>query len=373
MSSVSLNGNLQYNNESASQSLKKLSQCLKKFSQCLQDSWLEMTSPEQDSRLIAGEKTLAFLDNTQSSSAFLSENSTNFFLDEASSSCEDEAFSSCYKKEERQALKKIRALKELEESKISQQPIDNNDFYFSAAIRKINVGKKTKSILTGKLVHHLIPKAASTTLRKNLIIAKKIIQLVDKHVPFSANYLQRSKIFADPCYDPENHLSFEATIRKNLEIVRDKTSSYQDNLFGDVLSNSTDKDYSEDELRHYVKQIIKHKTGNCDELNAVGFYLAKNCDILNQTSVEPAKIKHGRHVILVIGRDQNSKFSDFEKWRNGTAMCCVWTRAFFPASELKELLMDYVDVIKINKFQYTQVKLFNPSKQVIKPHNFCKT
>jgi hypothetical protein len=309
--------------------------------------------PEQNSGLIAQWKI-----PSAPSVKFLStpspENSWDFSFDESSSSsCEEE---------EEQALIKIRTLENLEKLKIPQRPIDNSHFYYTASVRKINAGKKAATVLTGNFIRHLIPKDANHALRENLTVAKKIIQFVDKHVPFSENYLQRSAIFAKPGDDPEDLISDHSDIKKNLDILWEKIETTQ-KIF-DLQSDSNDEDRFL-KLRYAVKQILRYKTGNCFELSQVGYYFAQKCGILNQTSVEIAFIENGDHTILIIGRDQNSIISDFKNW--GSAVICdLWSGSFYPASKLKKHLTDYVKAIEIKRFQYTQVQLFNPLKQAIR-------
>lgn len=189
---------------------------------------------------------------------------------------------------------------------------------------KASFPKKQITILTGKLDPRLIPENASEGLRKNLRIAREINEHVNKLVPFSYNFLQRSPIFSKGHYD-DNHLD---TLFKTMA-VRQKASRAS--------------------LMEEVEETIEHKTGNCEDLSDVGLVLG----LSQGKNVTKAAIENGDHVLLIVGSGRDS------------VICDPWTKANYPITELKHYLFDYIGQVDINGIRYTQVKRFNPLKQKI--------
>ena len=153
-------------------------------------------------------------------------------------------------------LEAILQLEELEKSIPSNHPTHkNNEPYFctakTATIPDPKDPSESITILTGELKFRSIPPNASETLRGNLIVAKGINDYVQNSIPFSPNFLQRSRIFSKDNYD----VRYVNVVRKVSELVRSKFEH----------RNSLQR----------VKRILKYKTGRCYELSLVGLFKVK--------------------------------------------------------------------------------------------------
>jgi hypothetical protein len=244
-------------------------------------------------------------------------------------------------------LQEISSLEKIEKSLPFEKQPDNDNCYFTAVTKEYfyvlpyTLQFQSVKTLTGKFIPHLIPEEASDELRKNLATAKSIISYVHNAVPFSSNYFERSKLFTPNYYDQNCLLPLKGVISTSLDLVREK--------------NSSDKS-----LKSNVEKIIKYKTGNCDEMSKVGYYVARD-----NAPVEIVKIRGGDHIFLIIGRNQASQLSDYKNWGSQAAICDVWTGAYYPASEIEKYLLDYVELMRWDNMQWTVVRNFNPAIQTI--------
>jgi len=241
---------------------------------------------------------------------------------------------------EESILKEILKLNEKEKPK--SHSLTNSKLYFTPVTKKLSLNpdskhpfaKRTVEILTGCLKAHPIPKNASSKLRANLESARKIINLLNKLVPFSYNHLQRSRIFSEKSYDKNS----EIIVFKALSLTRKKISEFKP-------------------IRYNVRKILKYKTGNCDELALVGLFIEKNA-----IKVE---ISPGDHIFLILGHNKDLSL-DYKHLEPGAVVCCPWTGSYYPASKLKKYLLDYVGPRKFDERLYAQVMHFNPAKQTLK-------
>ena len=237
-----------------------------------------------------------------------------------------------------QLLEAILKLEELElklkQSIPSNYPHENNEScFFTAKTREI-YGNIT--ILTGELEPHLLPPNASEGLKTNLEIAKKINAYVNDSVPFSVNFLQRSRIFSKDYYDGR-YVKF---IEKVSELVRSEFKHL----------NPTQR----------VKRILEYKTGRCYELSLVGSFQGK--------AIMHVSIVNGDHNFLIIGSNiQNlsniGKNLDLNAIDPNAVVADFWTGSNYPACMIKDYLFDYKRRVEYDGMLYTKVKKFNPSKQ----------
>ncbi len=217
--------------------------------------------------------------------------------------------------------------------------------YSIANTQTISVAENQNEIvLTATLNSHRIVEDITADLRKNLSIARKIIQVVHKAIPFSDNYVQRSTIFTNKKIDS----SLSASLRNVLEFSLLMRRANMKHLV-----------HSSDEL---IEKIIDSKIGNCYELSRVGQWLGKKIN----ASIEIVDIDGGNHAVLILGRDQTSKLENFDDWGSNAAVCDIWSGAYYPAFKLREHLMDLKGVVEMNGTQYTCVKKFDPSYQTLK-------
>jgi hypothetical protein len=306
-----------------------------------------------DDHEILDESSSSYSDTNSTSysdtdSAFYSDTNTAY-IDEGLNYSDDpeilnESLPSYENNESQQILEQILVLEKLEKSKIFSHPDYYENFYSTVVIDErplktaYTIGKV--EVLTGTLAYHLIPENASKKLRENLKTAKKIIHLVGNAVPFSENYLQRSKIFFHNHPNP-NHVT---VVQKSLDILRKEI-------------------YYGNPLESHVQKIMRYKTGNCGELAAVGFYYATK----EHVQAEVVKIQRGDHHFLVIGRNEKFPLFDFKNWGPNAVICDPWTRSYYPASKIEQYLMDCIGeaIIDDNGAQHTIVRHFDPSKQAL--------
>lgn len=188
----------------------------------------------------------------------------------------------------------------------------------------------------------------SEELKSHIQLAKKIIEYVDKTVPFSANYPQRSRIFR-----LHDDIHFQS---KMFKIINKGLTDLRKNLksTGSCLEK-------EDELAK------EYKIGNCDELSIVGYQYGQSLQS-NENQIEIFKILNGDHVFLVIGRDKRSLVHDFSKWGPSSVVCDVWTGACYPGTEIENHLLNYIGLIEIGNIHLTKVEKFNPNKHSLIKH-----
>ncbi|MGC1879318.1 MAG: hypothetical protein WA347_08270 [Rhabdochlamydiaceae bacterium] len=219
-------------------------------------------------------------------------------------------------------------------------------------------------LLNGKLIQHSIPDNATERLRENLKTAKKIIRFVQDAVPFSSNYLQRSKIFSPDVEDSGSPRSIYWTVARTLGVLREE-------IYGPTVNT----------LERTVRKIVSFKTGNCHELCMTGllFSYAKNqqslsCaemfdggfdEVQQQAPVEMFEIPEpqGDHIFLVIGRNQRCLPSNYRLWGPDAVVCDVWSGAHYPASKIDQHLLDYVTGTRVDLIPRPLVRNFDPSRQ----------
>ncbi|MGC1878635.1 MAG: hypothetical protein WA347_08255 [Rhabdochlamydiaceae bacterium] len=221
-------------------------------------------------------------------------------------------------------------------------------------------------LLNGKLIHHLIPDDATEKLRENLKTAKKIIRFVQDAVPFSTNYLQRSKIFSSNLYDSNSSARLiEQKVERAILTLRKEFSGRNVKSFAESVRN-----------------IGSFKTGNCAEMSMMGllFSHAKNQprnfiemfdggfdEVHKQTPVEIFEIPRpqGDHVFLVLDRDQRYPSSHYWAWGRDAVVCDVWSGAHWPASMVDQHLLDYAGFVYIDRISYPKIRNFDPSRQTL--------
>ncbi len=221
-------------------------------------------------------------------------------------------------------------------------------------------------LLNGKLIHHPIPDDATEQLRENLKTAKKIIRFVQSTVPFSTNYLQRSKIFSSNLYDDSSCRSIARAVDRTLGVLREENK-------GSGL----------EPLEQTVGKIVSFKTGNCSEMSLTGLLLSyaknqqsQNCaemfdggfdEVQKGAPIEVVEIAkpQGDHVFLVIDRDQRFLPSCYYLWGPNAVVCDVWSGAHYPASKVDDYLLDYVTDGYIKRIPCPLVQNFDPSRQTV--------
>ena len=207
----------------------------------------------------------------------------------------------------------------------------DEDCYFTAIVTPLLPFIKKfdhLQILTGKLQKHTLLTEADKELKENLKTAKKIIQHVDRVIPFSHNYLQRSRIFTSNLEDANHRLQYEKII-DNASTERRKELPFT--------------------TEQIAEKAIEYKNGNCGPMSREGFLYAKTLHVpIDLVRINP---DYGDHMFLVIGRNTPCK-----------VICDVWTGAYFPASKI-EYLMDHVGPVKINGMQHTVVQHYDPLTQ----------
>lgn len=237
----------------------------------------------------------------------------------------------------------------------SSQKIDS-DYYILPETKKITLfspdGGEAKNIevLTGGifLVH---PISQNETLRNNIRLSKKISDYVHRVIPFSENYLLRSRIFR-LCKTNDPVLSKI----KEIVIGVDAVSANEYIQLGVNLDNVN-------------KISIKHKIGNCFPMSVVGLLhgedllklLSEEVDESTLPSIEMFYIKNGDHVFIVIGRDNSSVPNNHLTWGSNAVVCDVWTGGCYPASEIQKNLYTYdrATSLAIQHEHYTVVSLFD--------------
>jgi hypothetical protein len=244
-------------------------------------------------------------------------------------------------------LQEISKLEKLEKSIPFNDPIDdpNNDLYFFTPVTEEILDPTSQlpkqiTILTGKLEPHLIPPNTSEELRANLKTAKKTIDFIRNSVPFSGNFLQRSRIFSKDYYDPEN----VKTVQTATDLVQDEVRD--------------DESYSSP--TEYTNKILEYKTGNCFELSLAAIVLQDENAMLVQ-------LIKGNHNFVIVGCTTNPSNNDT---LNSDALihdpcavvCCPWTGSYYPASMLEKQLFSYIGQVKVSERLYTQVEAFDSSK-----------
>jgi hypothetical protein len=195
---------------------------------------------------------------------------------------------------------------------------------------------KQITILTGQLEPYLVPPGTSKELRANLKTAKKIIDFVKDSVPFSGNFLQRSRIFSEDYYDPEI-----AKIVETATLLVQNDSFYLNPM-------------------QYTKKILEYKTGNCVELSLVALLQDKNVMLV--------EVINGNHAFVIVGcttNPSNNRILDFNALIHDpyAVICDPWTGSNYPASMLEKQLFNYVDQVEVDGRLYTQVAAFDSSKE----------
>jgi len=263
-------------------------------------------------------------------------------------------------------LQEISLLAEMESLEKSIEAIDkliashhllsdpsSDNFYFTPIVAsrrnwsKTNIQTHQILTLTGKLKSRLIPPDASEELRKNLKAAKKIIAHVHAVVPFSHNYHQRSKILtSDTKYNADHLPLYQKIVKNSIDMNRYRSFTYIER----------------------IENTIEFKTGNCVEMSEVGFLYGKELHVpIELVKIDP---EQGDHVFLIIGRNKKFKLANYKNWGPDAVICDVWAGSYFPASKIK-YQMDYIELIHINKMQYTVVRRFDPSKQALHLIDSC--
>ncbi len=227
-------------------------------------------------------------------------------------------------------------------------PPKNRDGYYYTAQTKLLPSRfhHSPTVLTGELEEHPIPDNASEALRNNLKTAKLIIDCVRNAIPFSRNYLQRSKIFRQEYFDPNccyDLIKFLDTSQIELRIKAPENCPNRS-------------------LEYKVKETLKHKNGNCGHLAVVGYFLSKKfVSVELFTFQEPT----GDHDFLVYDRNKAFLASDYKNWGPDAVVCDIWSGAFYLGSDVEKYLMDFKGIVYHKGIQYTMVQKFDPSKQVL--------
>ncbi len=184
-------------------------------------------------------------------------------------------------------------------------------------------------------------KKSSSTLRKNLLQAKEIIQHVKKAIPYCNNFPLRSKAIQN--IDPR---SFEELHNHNKEVF--------DSMQRMDISNNGQKYYES------VANLAEtFGVGTCPHMAAVGCKYGKK----RGYNVEIFSIEKGDHVFLVIGWDPKTDSDDYRFWGSDIVICDPWSGDFYPASELTKHLRDWVGTYYKDGKLHTLVRPFKPDVQ----------
>lgn len=220
---------------------------------------------------------------------------------------------------------------------------------------------KNIEVLTGG-ISELQLKDDSQILRKHILISKKIIEYVHRTIPFSENYLLRSRIFR-LCNQDDPILP---KVKNIIDFVADVSF--------------TECKESEINVANVSFVTQKHRVSTCFGMSVVGFSFA--VDFLKSSSeylkleklpsIELYKIRNGDHSFMVIGRDQNSAPNDYLKWGSDAVICDVWTGACYPANEVENYLYSYdaSTSFEIQNEYATVVERFQPKLHSLELEDF---
>lgn len=201
-------------------------------------------------------------------------------------------------------------------------------------------------VIDGSL-KEIISERDSPEFNKNTKIAKDIIRHVQQTIPFSSNYINRSRI--------STTLSNLSDSKKIFEFLQGIVDNLKSSTRGQTLEKT-------------AESAANGQVGNCREMAAVGAVYGKTLG----ASVTVCSIRGavGDHMFLVIGRDKNlplehSSYAGGLAWGKDAVVCDVWSGACYPAEELNKYLLDYVGLEFGDERIETRVRPFTPEAQVI--------
>ena len=200
------------------------------------------------------------------------------------------------------------------------------------------------------------PQFASVEMHKNYELAKSLIEYVGKTVLFSYNYPNRSSSIISKYTNPDILNYYIEAIEEVFSTIRHLESLLPKG--GSLLES----------IRRRAKIVEKYNVGNCSEMAYVA--LSHAMDIQATQRVEFCSIQNGDHAFLVIGRKAgNYPSQNYKNWGPDAYICGPWEESCYPASKIESHLHDYDDTVwdSGDSGYSTFVKLFDPSKQTLKP------
>lgn len=188
------------------------------------------------------------------------------------------------------------------------------------------------SYLTGGVRQCTLSIPSTKALRQNLATARKIIDFLQKKIPFSANFIRRTPFWRNA----------DATCAQTASIVLEEmlaTSSY----------------------------LGEKGVGNCGVLSRVGRQYAQ--EVLAKEDpdlqVDEAEIAGGDHVFLVIHRTPKNGVLN-RGWGQNPVICDPWAGAYYPEEYIAEFLYDFIGYFNPQAELHTMVRRFNSQDQTIR-------
>lgn len=172
----------------------------------------------------------------------------------------------------------------------------------------------------------------SKALSQNFQIARELICYVNEKVPYSSNFLSRSKSIR----------SGKKPILKELVCkIHCRSASHFKKHF----------DFSLKSLRKRVIITTCYKIGNCTELADVGYFYALKKYPEKEKSI--SVICFGNHAFMTLGSGQDQIVVD------------LWSSSYYPIDQIETYLYDFVKLKVKGDSEFTIVKKYDPATQQI--------
>jgi hypothetical protein len=213
--------------------------------------------------------------------------------------------------------------------------------------------KENEYLFTGRSFSYIPPNIERTQqFWENIKIAKELIVEVQKTIPISANFLQRSKDYFSALNWPQPvfysytdrilSISIDPSFLTDWPDFTDCTLNQKMSNFQQLISSHNTSPrialaYLFIAMAHEKNQILR--TGNCAIMANVATIIGNSL-----CSVEKISIENGDHAACVIGRDPNSSKTDYTTWGENAVICDPWSSACFAATEVPSHLFNYKNV-----------------------------
>jgi hypothetical protein len=189
----------------------------------------------------------------------------------------------------------------------------------------------------------------SEQAQKHIVVAQQIIGYVQEVVPFSGNYLLRSRIYRLLSAHNQNR---EIEIRNIIiqAIFRVQKVTQKWSITVDEIDRAT----------------TDNKTGNCFELSVVGYKWGIQLPFA--PTIELFWIEKGSHVFLVIGRNPATDPALYKSWNADAMICDIWLAVYYPVSWIEQYLCSFEQNGFDKNRQTTYVSHFDPKYQNLDLH-----
>lgn len=207
-----------------------------------------------------------------------------------------------------------------------------------------------EGLFTGRSITYINPDIERPQqFWENVKIAKELIIEVQKIIPVSQNFLQRSKEYFSALNWPQYAfysntgqaipLSIDTPFLKNWPDFTDHSPypsviSFKKQLSKNNNSKPIDLAYSLISMANEDKEILR--AGNCGIMADTAVIIGNR-----RCRIECIFIRGGDHGACVIGRDPNSSKDDYTTWGENAVICDPWSPACYAATEIPSQLFNY--------------------------------